>query len=39
VLEAGLGFAVGRDKVDYVGRDAVIKAANDKGLFVIGVKL
>ncbi|MGR3659632.1 MAG: GcvT family protein [Paracoccaceae bacterium] len=25
VLEAGLGFAVGRDKVDYVGRDAVLR--------------
>jgi 4-methylaminobutanoate oxidase (formaldehyde-forming) len=25
VLEAGLGFAVGRDKADYVGRDAVLR--------------
>lgn len=25
MLEAGLGFAVGRDKVEYVGRDAVLR--------------
>ncbi len=25
VLEAGLGFALGRDKADYIGRDAVLR--------------
>ena len=31
VLEAGLGFALGKDKGDYIGRDAV-KQKRDEGL-------